>query len=257
MREPIESDLLLKIEQEIIPSYYKEYYKNKRHNFFATIQQFSYLWDCYISLDKIWQREFETMENLTDPNLHFPLTLYMSAHAKMRVAFELACSACLAEAHSVLRDAVEATAHGHRLALNPHLLEVWLRKDNDEVASKRYKQEFEEQKATRLFDGLPRLHVLWKQYSELGSHTNVYSMAGRFQAKRTDTHLQFMCNYTGGRPEVLAPALCEMILTFYHMEIALYEVCESRLKLDFEISQMRSKFHDEQERARYRINSDV
>jgi len=89
MIDSIEADVLVKFERDNIPPYYKEYYGNKRHNFFATIQQFPYLWRCYISLDEIWQREFEVMRDLRDPSLMFPLTVYMSGHAKMRVAFEV------------------------------------------------------------------------------------------------------------------------------------------------------------------------
>ena len=253
MNEPTENDLLVKFEQNNIPAYYKDYYRNKRHNFCVTIQKMPYLWNCYLSLDKIWEQEFEAMQNLSDPSLMFPMTLYMSGHAKMRIAFELGCSACLAEAHSILRDAIEAVAHGHRLALNPPLIEVWLKKDDDEMASKSYKQEFEYEKADRLFKDLKELHELWKRFSEFGSHTNLNSMAERFRIETTATHLQYKCNYTGSQPEILGPALFEMILAFNFMEAALFRVCESRLKLDLKIPGMRRAFDGEKEQVRRRI----
>jgi hypothetical protein len=253
MKEPDYSDLLVKFELDNIPDYYKEYYGNKRHNFFATIQQFPYLWACYLSLDKIWQSEFETIENIGDPSLMFPMILYISGHAKGRVAFELGCSACLAEARSILRDAIEATAHGHRLASNPDLIPVWLKKDEDDTTRKLYKQQFEENKAERLFNGLSELHKLWRQFSEFGSHTNLNSLVERFEIKTTDTHLQYKCNYTGSRPEILIPALFEMILTFHQMEAALFRVCEGRLKLALNIPGMRRDFEAEKERVRRRI----
>ena len=233
------TDVLVKFEKDNIPAYYQEYYSNKRHNLFATIQQFPSLVHCYFSLDEIWLREFECMQTLKDPNLMFPLTLYMSGHAKMRIAFELGGSACLAEARSILRDAIEATAHGHRLALHPELGTVWLKKDDDAQSFMVYKQEFEEHKEQRLFEGLNELYRMWKRFSELGSHTNINAIAERFGTETTATHLQFKCNYTGSKPGILAPALFEMILAFNLMEAALFRVCEGRLRLDIRIPEMR------------------
>jgi hypothetical protein len=250
MSEPGESVVLVTFEQRNIPDYYLEYYKNKRHNFFATLQQFPRIWNCYISLDRIWQREFELMRELRDPSLLFPMTLYMTGHAKMRIAFELGCSACLAEAHSILRDAIEAVAHGHRLGRNPNLAEIWLRKDEDATTLKAYKQEFEERKADNLFKDLGELHALWKRFSKFGSHTNLNSIAERFGIETTATHLEFKCNYTGSRPEILAPALFEMIHVSHLMESALFRVCEDRLKLDLGIPKLRQDFEQEKETVR-------
>ena len=182
-----------------------------------------------------------------------PMILFMTGHAKMRIAFELGCSACLAEAHSILRDAIEATAHGHRLALNPNLIKVWLEKEENAATHKTYEREFVEHKATQLFKDLKELYGLWKRFSEFGSHTNLNSVVERFGIQTTATHLQYKCNYTGSEPEILTPALFEMILTFHLMEVALFRVCESRLKLDLDIPTMRQTFDREKERVRRHI----
>ena len=64
-------------------------------------------------LDKIWMREFADLQTATDSGRMFPLRLYFNAHAKMRVALELAFSGCLAEARSILRDAIEFVARAY------------------------------------------------------------------------------------------------------------------------------------------------
>ena len=129
-QEPNENDLLVESERKRIPAHYKPYYLAKRHNLFATIDQLPYVWGCFMHLDDIVLREFETMQRLRDPNRMLPMILLMNAHQKIRIAFELGCSACLSEAHSIMRDAIESAAHGHRLACDPQLLKAWIEKND-------------------------------------------------------------------------------------------------------------------------------
>jgi len=113
--EPQESDLLLPFEGRVFPSEYKEYFKAKRQNFFATIQAFDKLWECFMLLDKIWMREMEDLGRLRDPMQMFPMILFTNAHAKFRIALELGFSCCLGEAWDTVRGAIESVAHAHKL----------------------------------------------------------------------------------------------------------------------------------------------
>src|SRR5208283_5746171 len=61
--EPKESDLLVPFEAENIPADYKEYYKTKRNNFFASIQRFREMWKYYILLDALWLRELSDLQH--------------------------------------------------------------------------------------------------------------------------------------------------------------------------------------------------
>jgi hypothetical protein len=249
-REPTENDLLVEFERQQIPEPFRAHYLTKRHNFLATIQQFPYIWNCFMRLDAILQREFEVMQRLRDPHLMLPMILFMNAHQKMRVASELGCSTCLTEAHSVLRDAIESTAHAHRLALNPPLQEVWIGKNDSEDAKKTFNEEFQAYKATRLFDALPDLYKLWGEFSEFGSHTNINSIQARFASVRTTEDLQFHLNYLGAEPKVLVPALFEMVLVFSELEKVLFKVAQKRLHLDNELVDMRTRFDKEKEATR-------
>jgi len=79
-----EKDLLTTFEQIHISPHYKWYYMTKRHNFFTAIQQCSYLWHCYMLIDRILCREFEIMMEIRDPKLMLPMVLFMNGHAKIR-----------------------------------------------------------------------------------------------------------------------------------------------------------------------------
>src|SRR5437763_270592 len=104
-----------------MPADYREYYATKRNNFFASIQGFGEMWDYYMRLDAVWMREFADLKTAREASRMFPLLLYFNAHAKVRVAMELAFSGCTAEARSVLRDAVEFVAHAHTMLNDPKL----------------------------------------------------------------------------------------------------------------------------------------
>lgn len=171
MNEPSasENELLVPFESQHLPEEYKEYYRTKRQNFFASIQRFSEIFECYMLLDRIWLREFQDAKVASDPTRMFPLILYFNAHAKIRVSMELALSGCLAEARSILRDAIEFVAHAHHMLSDPALQLKWLAK-NDQAEA--FKDAFERNKKTGLFDGLDELHKTWGDFSETGSHEN-------------------------------------------------------------------------------------
>lgn len=252
-QEPTEKDLLVEFERAHIPEPFRTHYLTKRHNFLATIQQFPYIWNCFIHLDEIVHREFESMQRLHDPNLMFPMILFMNAHHKMRVAVELGCSTCLPEAHSLVRDAIESAAHAHRLASNPQLLKAWIEKNDGKDGKKAFNREFEQHKATRLFDGLPDLYRLWGEFSEFGAHTNINSIQARFATAQTATDLQFQLNYLGGDPNVLVPALFEMVLVFNEIEKTIFKIAQTRLQLHSELVGMRARFDKEREATRRHV----
>jgi hypothetical protein len=248
------NDVLLQFEQERIPGDYREYYAVKRHNLFATIELQPDLWRALMLLDQIVLREIQDMERTTDVRRVFPLVLYMNMHVKMRLALELGCSACLAEAHSLLRDAIESAAHAHRMLSDPELQKIWLSKnDGDHAALEAFNREFWREKEDRLFDGLSALFEAWKRFSEWGSHTNVTSLQSRVVIKKTSADCEFRLNYTGVEPHILVPALLDMLLVFREMERVLFSDYEDRLKLDNVLVGMRNEFERDKEKLRWKV----
>jgi hypothetical protein len=242
--EPQETDILLMFENEHFSSDFKEYYKAKRQNFFATIQSFSGLWDCFQRLDRIWMREFQDMNVVTDTNTMLPGMLFMNAHAKFRIALELGFSCCLGEAWDALRGAIESAAHGHKISREPAMLKVWLDKDHGKKEAEAFKHAFERNKKTSLFPpqgGLDKLHHFYSQYSEWGTHTTVGSMAQRFRSVRTGDGTEWRVNYTGADLKLLAVSLFSMLMASSLMEGGLFSVFKNRLQIDIGLATMRGE----------------
>ena len=132
----------------------------------------------------------------------------------MLIAMELGFSSCLTEAHSILRDAIESVAHGHRLFSDAALQNIWLGKNDGGTAIEDFKREFWYSKEDKLFDGVPELLMLWERFSDIGAHTNIDSIVSRFAVEQTPKHVTWRLNYTGVELRVLVPALFEMLLRF-------------------------------------------
>jgi hypothetical protein len=245
-------DLLLDFEKGF-PDHYKEYYAAKRNNFFASIQAAPRLWSAFMLLDKIWMREFEDMRTVIDTGRMFPMMLFMNAHSKVRIGFELGFSCCLPEAQSMFRDAIESAAHAHRVFFSPDLQKLWISRDDDADSLKAFNAEFWHFKEERLFDGLPELYQRWKQYSDWGSHTNPISIVAKFVPHETDKHLDWRMNYTGVEPRTLITALFVLLQDFSLMEKVLFSDCSDRLKFDHELLSMRSRFDNQKQALRRSI----
>jgi hypothetical protein len=244
----MESDLLVPFESQNIPGEYKEYYKIKRNNLFASIQRFPEIWTYYTLLDAIWQREFGDLKPPGNVNQLFPLILFINAHAKMRISIELALSGCLAEARSILRDAVEFVAHAHTMLQDPQLQNVWIAKNEEEQA---FKDAFERNKRTGIFNGLAELHQTWGQLSEMGSHATLNAICDRFKiANSCDGGQAWQLAYCGVEEKIWATSLFSMLLTCFTMERTFFEDYEDRLKLDHILHDMRAQFEQHKERVR-------
>ncbi len=250
---PGEKELLLEFERRVLPEHYKTYYLIKRNNFFASVQAFPEIWECFCLIDEAWIREFQDMERASDPYKGFAMLLFCSAHSKMRTSFELALSACVTEAHSILRDAIEAFAHGYRIQAEPKLLEVWLNKIDGPQERRAYEREFWENKSSGLFKGLGDLYGLWRQYSELGSHTSINSLAERFEQAETPTDVNWRFTYSGAKDEILARVLLAMICIFDSMEKYFFMAFEGRLKFDEALRRKRVEFQNRKEIVRMQI----
>ena len=246
---PKETDLLVPFEIQTLPEDYKEYYLIKRNNFFASIQGFPALWKYYTMLDAIWLREISNLKPPGNVAQFFPLMLYINAHAKIRVSIELALSGCLAEARSILRDAIEFAAHAHAMTTDPELQAVWIKKNEEEKA---FADAFERHKKQGIFKGLDELYRTWGQLSETGSHANLNAICDRFQSTTSadGSVRSWQLNYSGAEPKHWAMSLFTMLLTCFTMERIFFEDYASRLNLDHILVQMRADFERHKEATR-------
>jgi hypothetical protein len=246
---PTENDLLLPFEQQVLPQEYKEYYRAKRSNFFASIQRFAALWKYYMQLDQIWLREIQMLKPAS-PNRAFPIILYINAHAKMRISIELGFTGCMSEARSIMRDAIEFVAHAHHMLKDPALQIKWLNKNDDQTA---FNEEFWNFKKERLFAGLEELHTAWSRFSEIGSHANVNSMTERFRSVEVDGETEWRLNYTGLEEKMWATSLFDLLLIAFRMEETLFKDYELRFQFDEKLLTMRKEFEYYKEQVRQAI----
>ena len=198
-------------------------------------------------LDKIWFREFQDIKVAGAPDRMFPLLLYFNAHAKMRVSMELALSGCLAEARSILRDAIEFAAHAHHMLGDPALQVTWLSKNEEEKA---FAKAFEKNKKAGLFNGLEELHRYWGELSETGSHATINAICDRFAVVEDGKTVEWQLRYCGIEPRMWEQQLFWMLLICLAMEQTLFRDYESRLRFDDTLLQMRAKFEQRKEQLR-------
>lgn len=248
--EPKETELLVQFEIDNIPAEYREYYRIKRNNFFAIIQRFPEMWKYYTLLDEIWLREFNDLKTAPGPDRMFPLLLYYNAHAKIRVSIELAFSGCMAEARSILRDAIEFVAHAHAMLRDTELQKTWLSKNDGQAALEAFREAFERHKKEGVFKGLEELQETWGQLSEIGSHANLNAMCDRFTQVTSSNYIEFRLNYCGVEPSVWRKSLFPMLLTCFTMEQTMFCDYDSRLKLDDGLVRMRGEFEAYKEQLR-------
>jgi hypothetical protein len=159
-------------------------------------------------------REFEDLGRVRDLEKMFPGILFMNAHAKLRIAFEMGFSCCLAEAWDALRGAIESVAHAHKIIREPQLLKVWVEKDDGKQQSEAFKRAFVREKKAELFPpvaGLDKLHEYYSRFSEWGTHTTIDSLAQRFKTVHNQTDVEWRLVYTGADPKLLATSLFYMI----------------------------------------------
>ncbi len=240
-----ESDLLLPFESQRVRGAYREFFKAKRNNFFATIQRFPRLWQTFQLLDGIWVREINDLHHLGATREMLPALLFIHAHLKYRIAMELAFSLCMAEAWGVLRVGIESVAYAHKIHREPHLAEVWTAKDEDKGESQKraFRKAFEENKAKSLYPeahGLAPLHKYWQHYSDWGSHTTLAALALRFRQAETPEEVSWHLDYFQVREFEMLVSLASLLDASRLMEHAFFNVFKTRFNLDPELLQKRN-----------------
>lgn len=208
------------------------------------------MWKYHILLDQIWFREFEVMRPARDIDRMFPMLLYFNAHAKIRVSIELAFSGCMAEARSIMRDAIEFVAHAHTMMGDAELQKTWLSKGDDAAALEAFKDAYERHKKEGVFKGLDELQYSWGQLSEIGSHATILAICERFAVVKSDKHVEFRLNYCGLEERNWALSLFSLLLTCFTMEKAFYGDYQDRLQFDETLIRMRKQFEQLKEQLR-------
>jgi hypothetical protein len=240
---PDDGELLTEFERDALFEPYRHYVTSKRHDRRINIETFRPLWDCFMLLDEIWNREFAivTKDVISDSKNMFPLLIFGAVQEKTRVVVDLCFSGYLAEAYSILRDVVEYVVHGCRLLSRPELVAVWCNRDNDAASLKAWRNEFWFEKESRLFDGMAELHFAWKMCSENASHANISSLLSHWYTGEADRGLI----YRGVSPDALPLRISGILQILTDLERQFFERVVDRLKSDADLPKMRGKFRED------------
>jgi hypothetical protein len=246
-------EFLLPFEQKAIPEHYSPYYSAKRQNFFASIQGAPNLWRYFQLLDRNLLNEFEDMGTVNDPLRMVPLTLFFNAHAKIRIAIELAFSRCMEEARSILRDAIETAMYAHYMHADPDLQKIWLSKDDGKKEKDAFTQAFEKEKKSKLFKGQTELYSTWGRLSETGAHATPLALVNRFKIHEDANNINYRLNYTGIEDREWEPETFTLLLTVSVIEKLVFDDHYDRLYLDNELVKNRGLADTLKERLRKSI----
>lgn len=244
---------LLPEEQEAFHQEYSKYFRYKRGNFFHSLEVFRGVWDCIQLLCDIWQREMADLESLVDQYQMLPRMLFAAAHARFLTAIELSFSCCIGDAYSILRDGIESTSHAYKLSHEPNLTPIWANKHNSQAEEKAYNEIFTYKKKANLYpdkDGMNYLFIYYGQFCEMATHSSVTSLGNAFEDASTATNLQWQYRYFQTDVHKLAVLLFTVLQVSAHMEQAFFACFETRLRLDPDLANMRTRFSTEKETQR-------
>jgi hypothetical protein len=247
---PDETDVLVPFEIANFPGEYREYYGTKRHNLFAMIQKHPEMWSYFHMIDQILHREIDDLQVSTNVNDHLPRAFYINAHAKIRIAMELAFQGCMQECRSVLRDAVEWAAYAHYMMSDPALQRIWW--EQDEAGGRAiFDEKFVHKKRLTVFAVQDELHQKFGELSEGGSHPTPTSMFSRIVFTDTPTERGMRVYYSGVPDERgWAIELFSRLLTCFVIEQTFFNDFRTRLELDPKLMSMRQEFAVHKERLR-------
>ncbi len=208
-----------------------------------TVKAFPRVWEAFELLDSIWVKELEDYHYLAQQP-PIPLLLFFNAHAKIRLAAELAFSRCVTEAWALMRNAVESVALGVYLHENPQIPQQWQANRGGLARLKAFKREFEKMRQQGLYaakTGLHDLHRYWKRFSESGAHATFGTLATRVTATSTGDAAEIKFNYLEMPRNALWATLVDILCCCYRMEQALFNELRARLELDPHLTKRRAE----------------
>jgi hypothetical protein len=236
---PADEELLLPFERQMLSVPYRNYLRTKRNNTFASIQRLPHQWKRFDLIDQVWLREIEDLNKVVDISHVVVVTLFIRGYARVRLMMELAFAGCTTEAADLLRGGIESVAQANKIYHEPHLVEVWLKRDQDKSSLDAYRSAFEREKKTGLFAGLPGLHHYWSHFSELG-HSSALSVMGRITPREgSPNEVAGDFQFFETNPHSLTAVMNALFDCVRHMEQVLFDCFHERLNLDVRLVRMR------------------
>jgi hypothetical protein len=253
MEECLKS-LLLDFEKEAFSTPYAEYFAVKRNKFFANIQAFREIWQCFMALDELWMQEFADLEHLNDPNAGLPIALFMHAHALFRLALEAGFTGSLAECRNLFRMSIEAAYQACLILKHPEVAAAWTSAARTKQAMEEFNRTFNQDKKAKFRQlGLSELHKWWERYSDWG-HIGVNGLGGgRINMDVSPQNVRFEVKYFETDEEIVSLALTDLLYASHILEKSFFDCFRDGLCLDLALAAKREAFVQGAERARHNL----
>lgn len=167
----------------------REYEEHKYH---ATVRQLgdtANVPELLSGLYDFFLRSFEAGQTADHADYVPPLVFLLSCQYQLVIATLAAERGHLSDAFQATRRAVESCAFGRRVALHPHLAELWQKVGYSPDDYEKYREKFG---TGKLFpDNDPTMTLLYERYDWASKqmHSTIHSMAGRIQVHENDRGL--------------------------------------------------------------------
>lgn len=151
-----------------------EFLENARRNMIASFVNYRTEYDRLLAFDKFYREITDCLDNTLD---WFCGMFLLKAHASYLSAVELTLTTRLADAFTVLRSCLETSLYGLYVKGHPELMEVWLRRSDDEESKRRARKVFTYRNVIdRLRSIDPKAadtaHTLYERTIDYGGHPN-------------------------------------------------------------------------------------
>ena len=246
-----DDQFLTRFEQSVFRGHYRDYYKTKQRNFFSTIKNFRSLWESFYALDNIWMREIDDIGKVRDPNQTLPILLFLNAHNKFRIAWELVFSCRIGEAWDTTRGAIESAAHADKILREPDKARIWLSRDDGPAEKEAFDNAFWHRKRANLFPserGFDELYEYYAHYSDWGTHTNLASVAPRVKTAHTETEYNWQFQYFEIDAAKIAKSIYSVLVVSSEIEKVFFNAFGTRLQFDVQLARMRGDFQRRKKR---------
>lgn len=180
-----------------------------RRNTFATFVQARPVWDRLDTIDTLFRRAIEAMNN---SRAWFAGFFLLRAHASYLGAVRLSTSTQFAETYMVLRGCLENALYGLFVHENLTLGPVWLRRHEDKTSKQKVRAEFRIGRMFSLVKTKDRTtgtaaRSLYERTIDYGAHPNERALTSVLRQTENADSIRFDVDYLSSTPEPLALCL--------------------------------------------------
>jgi len=175
-----------------------------RQNCFATYANLRQEYAKIAEVDAIFRKVPDNLINTPD---WFAALFLLRAHSAFLAGAHVAMSAQATETYALLRVCLENGLYGLYLARNPNSRETWLRRHDNEQATRRVKEEFKISNLFATLRGIDNTHAeivrkLYERCIDYGAHPNERAFIQSLQTEEGPDKTKLQIVYLNNDPSI-------------------------------------------------------